>query len=534
MSGLSWPRFVPCGTVGAVNMRACLARCCRRFIGCSARERGSLRRLFQGWFCAFLTGIALSAAAVQPALPLKERILLKPRSEAAETALEHLHAVHEARIERRFHTFGGIQVVQVPPGINIDDLLHAYRSSGLVEFAERDNPVRAEAVFPNDPAFESGLLWGLHNLGQEFGVVDADIDAPEAWELRTAASNIVVAVLDTGIRWTHEDLASNVWVNPLDGTHGYNAFDDSLYPMDDQGHGTQVAGVIGAVGNNGVGVAGVAWRVQLMACKCLDNWGNGQDSTVIAALEFALTNGARVVSASLSGAKYSTAMSNAVFSLREAGVILVAAAGNNAGNVDVLPRFPACYDIDNIVSVAYTTREDALGPFSNYGATNVDLAAPGEEIYSTHASADDAYYPTNFPHQHLFGTSFAAAYVSGAVALILERFPGEPHQKTIQRLLDGVDPLPDLQGKCVSGGRLNLRGALSTPIRLLPVASEPGERTFRVQCGFDRTCVIEMSPDLFTWLPVLTNSTTTNTWFEFTDPAADSPGQRFFRVRAEP
>src|SRR5207249_4795409 len=141
--------------------------------------------------------------------------------------------------------------------------------------------VQAAATTPNDPKYLDGTLWGLNNIGQNGGKLDADIDAPEAWDVLTSASNIVVAVLDTGVRYTHEDLAANMWVNPSDGGHGFNALTGTNDPTDGSGHGTSVAGVLGAVGNNGKGVTGVAWRVQIMACKCFNNFGSGNVSDVI-------------------------------------------------------------------------------------------------------------------------------------------------------------------------------------------------------------------------------------------------------------
>jgi subtilisin family serine protease len=157
--------------------------------------------------------------------------------------------------------------------MGIPALIKLYAQSGLVEFAEPDYLVHAAVTIPNDPRYLDGTLWGLNNTGQNGGTMDADIDAPEAWDIRTSASNIVVAVLDTGIRTTHEDLAANLWTNPLDGSHGWNALSGTNNPGDDEGHGSLVAGIIGARGNNGRGVVGVAWSVQIMALKCLDSSG---------------------------------------------------------------------------------------------------------------------------------------------------------------------------------------------------------------------------------------------------------------------
>jgi subtilisin family serine protease len=463
----------------------------------------------------------------------QDRILLKPKPGVSETELSRFHSEQGTELLSTFDSIGGIQVVRVQPGENIQALITRYTDSGLVEFAEPDYLIHAAAI-PNDPKFLDGTLWGLQNDGQDGGVEDADIDAPEGWELRTCASNIIVAVLDTGIRYTHEDLVSNMWVNPFDGGHGFNAFTGTNDPADDNGHGTRVAGVIGAMGNNGIGVTGVAWEIQLMACKCLDDTGSGSDSTLIACIEYAWTNGARIINASLDSPSFSDAVSNAIVAVRSNGIFFVASAGNDWKDVDAMPRYPACYDLDNIVSVAYTTRNDDIGILSNYGLTNVDLAAPGEEIYSTDALSDSAYFPTNnATEEDLSGTSYAAAYVSGTLALILERFPVETYQQTIGRLFLGVDPLPALEGKCATGGRLNLRKALSAPITLiaLPWVS-PGPFQLQVVTSPNRTCVIETSSNLTSWYAIYTNTTSSLGTFDFVD-VTNGP-RRFFRATAAP
>jgi subtilisin family serine protease len=492
-----------------------------------------------GWFLLCLGGVCAgadspSSVLSQPAEPLPafraDRILLQRKAQVSPAALARLHAVHRARVWRSFEGMGRLQVVRVPPGETVRGLITKYEQSGLVEFAEPDYAVHAAATLPNDPKFLDGTLWGLHNTGQAGGLADADIDAPEGWDLLTSASNIVVAVLDTGVRYTHEDLAANMWVNPDGSGHGWNALAGSPDPKDDNGHGTLVSGTLGGVGNNGKGVVGVAWQVQIMACKCLDNAGNGNDSELIECLDFARTNGARIINASLDSSSYSQALSNAILSLRTAGILFVASAGNDAANIDLNPRYPACYDIDNIVTVAYTTRTDALGAFSNYGATNVDLAAPGAALYSTFFTADNAYLGANA----LQGASFAAPYVAGACALLLARYPSETPQQILRRLLAGVDPVPALSGKCVTGGRLNLREALSHTIRL---SARPtvlgGPFPLRISAGPSRTCVIERTTNLEVWVPVFTNTTAESSVFEFRDEPLPAVGL-FYRAVAAP
>jgi subtilisin family serine protease len=476
-----------------------------------------------------------SLAAISPEFR-PDQILIQPKKNVSPAALTNFHARQQSQVVKTFANVGRIQVLRVPNNETVPGLIAKYQNSGLVEFAEPDYIVHADAT-PNDPKYLDGTFWGLNNTGQNGGTPDADIDAPEAWDVLNSASNVVVAVLDTGIRYTHEDLASNMWVNPIDGGHGFNAFTGTNDVSDDNGHGTIIAGLLGGVGNNGKGIVGVAWHVQLMACKCLNSSASGSDSTVIACIDYARTNGAQIMNASLDSPGSSLAVSNAIAAARDAGIIFVASAGNgNPGtDVDVNPTYPACYDIDNIVSVAYTTRTDGLGGLSNYGATNVDLAAPGDMMYSTYYVGDASYYPPAFFSINLAGTSLSAAYVSGAFALMVAKYPAENYHQIIQRVLKAVDPVPALAGKCVTGGRLNLWKALSPPINLTSVPGNNGAPfQLHVSTGANRTCVIESSPDLLSWSPIFTNTTAANGTFDFVDNNATNAAQRFYRAVAAP
>lgn len=465
-----------------------------------------------------------------------DRILVQPKAGVTLTRFAAFHANQKSEVKKTFSGIGHLQVVNVPKGETVESLIAKYEHSGLVAFAEPDYAVRASATIPNDPKILDGTLWGLDNIGQSGGIVDADIDAPEGWDILTSASNIVIAVLDTGVRRTHEDLASNMWVNPNDGGHGLNALTGSNNPSDDNGHGSLVSGILGGVGNNGRGVAGVAWKAQIMACKCLDAQGNGNDSDVIECIDYARTNGARIIVASLDSPSYSQALSNAIFAARNDGVLFVASAGNNVTNIDLSPRYPASYDIDNVVSVAYTDRTNGLGRFSNYGVTNVDLAAPGASMYSTFFASDTSYLGGSF----LEGTSFAAPYVAGTLALVLAKFPTENHQQIIARVLNATEPVPALAGKCVTGGLLNLRNALSPPIRLTTIplpADQPFQ--FRISDGPNRGFIIQVSTNLSdinadSWIPIFTNTTSSLGTFEFTDNQSTNSSQRFYRAVSSP
>ena len=479
---------------------------------CPERWRNLVR--FAGVISLWLATSARAQSA--PPAWRSDQILIKPRPGISRALLTNFQQSRKSKPLQTFERLGQLQVISVPPGETVPDLIHQYQNSGLVEFAEPDYIGHIYNTTPNDPAFTNGTLWGL-NI----------ISAPAAWDVLTSASNILVAVLDTGVRYTHEDLAANMWSNPLDGSHGWNVLTGTNDPNDDQGHGTSVAGILGAVGNNGKGVAGVAWQVQIMACKCFNNFGLGTVSSVITGMEFARTNGARIINASW-GFPDSLALSNAVYSLRDSNIILVAACGNSATNIDLSPTYPASYHFDNVVTVTDTTRTDTLAAAANYGAASVHLGAPGEQIYTTWSPTDSYYFTQS-------GTSFAAPYVTGALALLLEKFPAETYQQIIARLLNATDPVPALAGKCVTGGRLNLQSALNPPIHLAAgLVTDGGPFQVHLSSGPNRICVIEVSTDLNNWSPVFTNSTGSSGHFDFTDDLSINSTQRFYRATATP
>ncbi len=359
-----------------------------------------------------------------------------------------------------------------------------------VMYAEPNYPIQMDRT-PNDPYYSS--LWGLHNIGQSSGTVGADIGMEQAWDLLTSSSKMVVAVIDTGIDYTHPDLKQNMWVNSkevpnngkdddgngyIDDYYGYNFYASKGDPMDDNYHGTHVAGTIGAVGDNGVGVVGVNWNVQLMAIKFLSSDGGGYLSDAIKAIDYAVKNGAKVLnnswgfSAGLSGLP-SNPKDEPVQSLRDAiqaadteGVVFVASAGNNGTNADSSPSYPAAYSVKNIISVASTDRNDKLSSFSNYGKISVDLGAPGSSIYST--------IPTRYstPYGTLSGTSMSSPHVTGAAAMVWANNSALSHREVIDHLLQGVDSNSDLSGKSVTGGRLNVyKSLLLDQANHAPVAS---------------------------------------------------------------
>lgn len=315
--------------------------------------------------------------------------------------------------------------------------------------------VHAEAI-PNDPNF--GNLWGMNNSGTP----NADIGMPEVWDFYTDGSGKVVAVIDTGIDRTHPDLAANIWQNPgeipdngidddnngfIDDDYGWDFYNNDNDPDDDNNHGTHVSGTIGAIGNNGIGVAGVSWNAKLMAVKFLNSFGSGFTSDAIAGIDYAVANGAEILNNSWGGGGFSQALKNSIDNADSNGVIFVAAAGNSGVNIDSFSFYPASYTSENLISVASTTSSDSLSSFSNYGLTGVDLGAPGSSIQSTIPGNSYAYFS---------GTSMATPHVVGALALVWGNFPQFNHRQMIDFLFQGVAAKSYLSGKTVTGGMLNV------------------------------------------------------------------------------
>lgn len=333
----------------------------------------------------------------------------------------------------------------------------------VVEIAEADHVLSAQ-VIPSDPSFPQ--LWGMNNTGQSSGSADADIDSPEAWDRHTGSRNILVAVIDTGIQANHPDLAANIWTNPgeiagngmdddnngyVDDVRGWDYVNWDNDPTDDQGHGTHCAGTIGAVGNNALGVSGVCWQVSLLGLKFLNSSGSGYESDAAEAILYATDLGAKVTSNSYSGSGWSQVLKDALDQAGQAGVIHVAAAGNSGGNIDLLAEYPAAYNSPSLISVAATTRTDALASYSNYGQQSVDLAAPGSDILST---LPNGGYGFNS------GTSMAAPHVAGACALLMSYRPGITAAQARHLILSTAESKPNLQGLCSTGGHLNVYNAM--------------------------------------------------------------------------
>src|SRR5258708_4609498 len=264
----------------------------------------------------------LLATAGTSAPSRSDRILVKPLPGVDLTVLNLQLGV---TVLRTFPAIGNLTVLQLPAGSLVSTVISAYQTSGLVQYAEPDYLVHL-LVDPNDFRYWDGSLWAMKNTGQQGGTAGADIKAPQGWDIQHDATNVIVAVVDTGIRLTHEDLAANLWTNPnpssINDVHGINAITGTGDPTDDYGHGSHVSGTIGAVGNNSVGVVGVAWRVQLKALNVIDAQANGAISYAITCIDYARSHHANIINASWGGTGFqSTALHDAIASARDPGIL---------------------------------------------------------------------------------------------------------------------------------------------------------------------------------------------------------------------
>ncbi|MEI6210152.1 MAG: LamG-like jellyroll fold domain-containing protein [bacterium] len=364
--------------------------------------------------------------------------------------------------------------VQITDGTSASAKIAELMADSRVAYVEPNMSLQLFDTFPNDTRF--GMQWGLHNTGTNgpgSGVADADIDAPTAWDVSVGKPTVIVAVIDTGIDYNHPDLKNNMWRNPgeipgngidddgngyIDDVYGYDFGAGDADPMDDViGHGTHVAGIIGASGNDGTGVCGVNWNVKLMALKIADSAGGLSLDAALAAIEYAWKNGARVSNNSWGGYGYSQALYDAIKAAGDNNHLFCAAAANDSNDNDSRPAYPASYDLDNIIAVAATDNRDALAYFSNYGATTVDLGAPGVEIMSTLPLGGSEMGST---YGYASGTSMATPFVAGAAGLVLSADDKLSCAALKAAILNNVDPDEALVGKTVTGGRLNIGNIL--------------------------------------------------------------------------
>lgn len=412
-------------------------------------------------------------------------VLVKFRSNVSLSEIEKIAAKNNDRVEDEIESVKNLISIDDLDNADAEKVAEQYgKMKDLVEYAEPNfkieldpteeagavnavNRLAEDSNLPNDPMFNE--QWALSNTGQNGGKANADMSALKAWEKSKGSSKVVIAVLDTGVDYTHPDLVTNMWFRPdsipqytddelgtFNDVRGFDAADNQSDPMDDNGHGTHCAGIIGAEGNNDEGIAGINWNVQIMPLKFLGKGGFGSTKDAIESINYAIDrkrNGVniRIISASWGSTQYSKALEDAIRAAGEAGILFVAAAGNNSTDNDKRPHYPSNYDLPNVISVAALDRNDQLASFSNFGVKTVHIAAPGREIVSTWLKDD---------YREASGTSMATPYVAGTAALILANEPDLSVEKLREKILKSVDKIDSLNGKVETGGRINAAKAL--------------------------------------------------------------------------
>jgi hypothetical protein len=415
--------------------------------------------------CATLIGgFAAAATPVGAYAPDQLIVRFKPGTAAQERIAARLQL--DAEESTPFEMVAGLELLKLRHGADVFRAVESLSRNPNVMYAEPDFVMTAN-VIPNDPYYSS--QWGLIQSGAE-----------GAWDSGAQnAPSMVVAIIDTGIQMTHPDLLGNIWVNPgetpgdgidndkngyIDDVNGWDFAYGDNNPTDGNGHGTHVAGIVGAAGNNVTGTAGVMWRVKLMALKFLDDSGSGLTSNAVKAVQYATKKGVLVSNNSWGGGSYSQALYDAINASRSVGHVFVAAAGNDGRSNDSVPKYPASYTLDNIISVAAIDRYDNKASFSNFGVNAVDLGAPGVSVTSTYL---------NSGYSDLSGTSMAAPHVAGAAALLYNMRPWWKYGTVRNALLNSVVPLAQLAGKVATGGRLDVGRAADAASRT-PTPGQPG------------------------------------------------------------
>ena len=422
----------------------------------------------------------------RPKMESDAEVLVRFKQGVSLDTIRNIASRSNDRVEDEIEAVNGLVAIDDLDDADPASIAEQYADlSDYVDYAEPNFDIRLEpqpnalssrdlvhrepgVSIPNDPQFAE--QWALNNLGQDGGKDRADIDALKAWGISQGNNKVVVAVLDSGVDYTHKDLVANMWMRPetvpqytddelgsFDDLNGYDADADIADPMDDNGHGTHCAGVIGAEGDNGEGIAGINWHVQIMPLKFLGRGGFGSTKNAIEAINYAIDRkskgvNVRVISASWGSTSRSKALEDVIRAAGDAGILFVAAAGNNGTDNDRRPHYPSNYDLPNVISVAALDRADQLASFSNFGVKTVHIAAPGKDILSTWLNDD---------YRGASGTSMATPHVSGVAALILSKSPNMSVGKLREKLLGSVDKLPHLEGRVASGGRLNAANALS-------------------------------------------------------------------------
>lgn len=391
-------------------------------------------------------------------------LIVRFRREAAEQDKTALIESRGARRGKRLRGESGIEKIKLLEGQDVDALAAELRMSPTIELVEPNYLVSKDQVTPDDPRFPE--QWALKNTGSTGGEPGADINAPAAWETTTGSPSIVIAVIDSGVDFSHPDLKNNQWTNAAerannrdddqngfrDDLRGWDWVTDSGSVGDEQGHGTLIAGIIAAQGNNATGTSGVMWRAALMSLRVLDNTGTGDVANAVEAIDYAVANGAQVINCSWGTDEESSFLRDAIERAGRKGVVVVTSAGNEGRDLSLAPYYPASFKLSNLISVTSTDQFDRLASFSNYGSKLVSIAAPGTDILTTR---------TGGGYSLVTGTSASAAFVTGVAGLVKTLRPWLTAPGTRAAISDGARREDALKNSVSAGGVVSASGAIA-------------------------------------------------------------------------
>ena len=398
-----------------------------------------------------------SVASTQEKSPARYRdgeLLVRFRDGISKRDKETIMAAHGARQKQKLEGDSGFEKLELPAGRDAKTASLQLLQNPQVEFAEPNFIISKEDLTPNDPQFKQ--QWALQNTGQNGGQFGSDIKAAAAWSTTTGSTSTVIAVIDSGIDFTHPDLANNQWNNPQPSAngdlHGWDFINNNAVIKDEQGHGTAVAGIIAAEGNNSEGISGVMWRASLMSLRVLDNTGTGDVANAVQAIDYAVAHGAHVINLSWGTTGESMVLKDAIDCAIKRNVVVVCSAGNNGQNLDVNPYYPASFGLKDLIAVAGTDNFDQPASWSNFGARTVTVAAPGTDILTTQLGGG---------YRTVTGTSAAAPIVAGIAGLLKTLRPGANAVQIARAISDGVRKNVSLSGKVASGGVATAADALA-------------------------------------------------------------------------
>jgi subtilisin family serine protease len=399
---------------------------------------------------------ARRSTSTQEQAPVRFRegeILVSFREGVSEKEKETIIATHGGQKKKQLRGDSGFEKLELAAGHDAKTTVLQLLLNPQVQFAEPNFLIAKEDVNPNDPQFQD--QWALQNSGQERGQFGSDIRARSAWDKTKGAPSTVIAVIDSGIDFTHPDLANNQWTNPLPSAegdvHGWDFVADNGEIKDEQGHGTAVAGIIAAEGNNALGITGVMWRAGLMSLRVLDNTGTGDVAKAVEAIDYAVAHGVHVINLSWGTTGESVALKEAIERALKRNVVVVCSAGNSGQDLDTSPYYPASFGLKDLIAVSASDNRDQLASWSNWGARKVTVAAPGTNILTTQRGG--RYWSVS-------GTSAAAPIVSGLAGLLKTVSPAVNPGNISRAISKSARQNVSLSGKVSSGGVADAAGAL--------------------------------------------------------------------------